>query len=163
MSSYSMFLQLQCTPLDRTLFVAVRGLSTVKISVCILVSLRCFTTEYLSGDQIKKTVMGRAYSAYGRRVLVEKPGGRDNLENLGVDGRIILKSISEKWEGGFDWIDQAQDRDRRRAVVNVVKKVRGIPSYGSLFSMESLISTADVKLFKMVTVTSLRKIHVAGK
>jgi hypothetical protein len=42
----------------------------------------------------------------------------NNLKDPGVDGRIILKWIFEKWLGGIDWIDLAQDRDRRRAVVN---------------------------------------------
>jgi hypothetical protein len=28
----------------------------------------------------------------------------------GVDGRIILKWIFEKWDVGMDWIDLAQDR-----------------------------------------------------
>jgi hypothetical protein len=45
-----------------------------------------------------------------------------DLEDLGLDGRIILK-----WdmEGGIvDWIDVAQIRDRWRAVVNVVMNFR---------------------------------------
>ena len=33
------------------------------------------------------------------------------MENLGVDGRIILKWIFKKQEGGVDWINLAQDRD----------------------------------------------------
>jgi hypothetical protein len=46
---------------------------------------------------------------------------------LGVDGRIILKWIFERlggWEGGIDWIDLAQDRDRWRAVVIAVMNLR---------------------------------------
>jgi hypothetical protein len=42
------------------------------------------------------------------------------LEDPGVDGRIVLKWIFKKWDGGMDWIDLAQDRDRWRAVVNAV-------------------------------------------
>jgi hypothetical protein len=36
----------------------------------------------------------------------------DRLEDPGVDGRIILKLIFKKWNGGMVWIDVAQDRDR---------------------------------------------------
>jgi hypothetical protein len=44
----------------------------------------------------------------------------DYLKDRGVDGRIILKWIFEKWDGGMDWICLTQDRDRWRAVVNAV-------------------------------------------
>ena len=33
------------------------------------------------------------------------------MEGPGVDGRIILKWILEKWKGSIDWIDLAKDRD----------------------------------------------------
>jgi hypothetical protein len=42
----------------------------------------------------------------------------DHSEDRGVDGRIILKWILEKW--GMDWIDLVLDRDRWRAVVNTL-------------------------------------------
>jgi hypothetical protein len=48
----------------------------------------------------------------------------DHLEDLGVDGRIILKWILEKLDVNMDWIDLAQDRDRWRAVVNAVMNLR---------------------------------------
>jgi hypothetical protein len=48
----------------------------------------------------------------------------DHFEEPGLDGRIILKCISEKWDRGLDWIDLAQDRDRWRAVVNAVMNLR---------------------------------------
>jgi len=47
-----------------------------------------------------------------------------HLENPGGDGRIILRCIIRKWDGGRDWIDLAQDRDRRRALVNGVINLR---------------------------------------
>jgi hypothetical protein len=48
---------------------------------------------------------------------------KDNLEESGVDGR-ILRWIFKKWDGGMDWIDLDQDRDRWRALVNVVMNLR---------------------------------------
>jgi hypothetical protein len=48
----------------------------------------------------------------------------DHLEETGVDGRIILKRIFKKWDGGMDWIELAQDRDRWRALVNAVMNLR---------------------------------------
>ena len=37
---------------------------------------------------------------------------RDHLEDPVVDGRLILRWIFRKLDGGTDWIDLAQDRDR---------------------------------------------------
>ena len=48
---------------------------------------------------------------------------RDHFEELGVDGRIKLKFIFKKWNGGMDWIDLTQDRERHRAFVNSVMKL----------------------------------------
>ena len=42
----------------------------------------------------------------------------DNLENLGLDVRIILKWIFKNWDGGMDWIDLAKDRDSWWTLVN---------------------------------------------
>ena len=49
---------------------------------------------------------------------------RDHLEDPGVDGRIILRWIFEKWDGGMNWINLVQNRGRRRGVVNAVMKPR---------------------------------------
>jgi hypothetical protein len=43
------------------------------------------------------------------------------LEDLGVDGRIILRWIFRKWERV---VGLAQDRDRWRALVNTVMNLR---------------------------------------
>jgi hypothetical protein len=48
--------------------------------------------------------MGKRIDSY--RVLVGKPDGKNNLEDLRVHGRIILKWIFKKWVGGvMDCID----------------------------------------------------------
>jgi len=48
---------------------------------------------------------------------------RDHLGEPGVDGR-ILRWIFRKWDGGMDWIELAQDRDRWRALVSTVMNLR---------------------------------------
>jgi hypothetical protein len=54
--------------------------------------------------------MGR--SLCRERVLVGHLKEGDHLADPGVDGKIILKWILEKWVGGMDWIDLAQDGKR---------------------------------------------------
>jgi hypothetical protein len=49
---------------------------------------------------------------------------RGHLKDQGIDGRIILKWIFKKWDGGMDWIALAQDMDRWRALVNAVMNLR---------------------------------------
>jgi hypothetical protein len=46
------------------------------------------------------------------RVLVERPKGKKHLEDVGVEGRIMLKWICKKQDEGIDWIFLAQGRDR---------------------------------------------------
>ena len=54
------------------------------------------------------------------------------MEDLGVVERIILKWVFKNWDGGMDWINLAQERDRWWALVIrvmtlvVSKKMRGI-------------------------------------
>jgi hypothetical protein len=54
--------------------------------------------------------MGEMRAAY--RILVGRPEGRHHVVDPGINGRIILKWIFKKWDGGLDWIELAQDRDR---------------------------------------------------
>jgi hypothetical protein len=48
---------------------------------------------------------------------------RNHLEDLSVDGRIILKYTFKKREGGRDWIDPFQYTVRWRALVKAVTNV----------------------------------------
>jgi hypothetical protein len=57
-----------------------------------------------------------------------------HLEDSGVDRRIILKWILEKWDGSMYWIDLAQDRDRWRAVVKAVMNLRVSKNAGNFLT-----------------------------
>jgi hypothetical protein len=50
----------------------------------------------------------------------------DHLEDLGVEGRLILKWIFKQWGGmgRMDWIHLEQNRDRWQALVNAVTNIR---------------------------------------
>ena len=66
---------------------------------------------------------------------------RDHLEDLGVDGRIILKYIFKKWEGDMDWIQPAQYRDRWMAVVNAVIDLSFPQNAGNVLTREDLFAS----------------------
>jgi hypothetical protein len=73
--------------------------------------------------------MAGACSTYGERrgvyrVLVGKPEEKKPLERTELNGRIILRGIFRKWDGGMDWIDHTQDRDRWRTHVNTEMNLR---------------------------------------
>jgi hypothetical protein len=58
------------------------------------------------------------------RFLWGNLGERDQLEDPEVESMIILKWIFRKWDGCMDWIDLAQERDRLRALLNAIMKLR---------------------------------------
>ena len=49
---------------------------------------------------------------------------RDHMEDPVTDGRIILKWIFRKQDGGMDWIDLARNSERWWALVNAVMNLR---------------------------------------
>jgi hypothetical protein len=55
-----------------------------------------------------RTGRGEDYTAF----CLGKNEEIDHLEDPGADGRIIFRWIFKKWDGGMNWIDLAQDRDR---------------------------------------------------
>jgi hypothetical protein len=64
--------------------------------------------------------MGERRGAY--RVLVGNLRERDNLEETGVEGRIM--DLQEVGCGGMDWIDQAHDMDRWRALADAATNLQ---------------------------------------
>jgi hypothetical protein len=67
--------------------------------------------------------IGETRGAY--RALVEKSEGRGPLDRPKCRWEDNIKiDLREVGGGGADWIDMAQDRNRRRAVVNTVMNFR---------------------------------------
>ena len=81
------------------------------------------------GDQIEKKIDGRECSMCGGEewCIVFWWGNlkeKEHLEEPGVDGRVILRWIFKKWDGGIECIYLAQDRGRWRALVDAAMKLR---------------------------------------
>ena len=49
---------------------------------------------------------------------------RDQWEDVGIDGNLILKQVFEKWDGGTNWLDLAQATERWRALEIAVMNLR---------------------------------------
>jgi len=88
-----------------------------------------YLTKYCSGDQIQKTELGGACSAYGEKErciqgLVGKPKGKRALGKPRRRWDDIKMDLKEVGCRGMHWTDLAEDRDRWRAVVNAVMILR---------------------------------------
>jgi hypothetical protein len=51
--------------------------------------------------------------AHAQKILVGKPSEKKHLENVGVDGKIMLKQILKKVDVSVDWIQLDPDRVQR--------------------------------------------------
>ena len=46
------------------------------------------------------------------------------MEDVGVDGKIILIRVFKKWDRGMNWFYLVQNRNMWRALVNAVMNLR---------------------------------------
>jgi hypothetical protein len=87
-------------------------------------------TKYYSGDQIKKSEMGRACGKYGghEKCIHGLTGRPERKRPLGRPKRRrednIKMDLQEVGWRSMDWVDQAQDRGRWQSLVNAVKNLR---------------------------------------
>jgi hypothetical protein len=97
-------------------------------------------TKYHSSEQVKNTEISRACGTHRgeERCIQDFSGGNlsegNHLKDRRVEERIILKWMLEKWDGSKDWVDLAQDMDRRRALVYAVMNFRVPQNTGTLLS-----------------------------
>ena len=71
---------------------------------------------------------------------------RDHMEDPGVDGRIILRRIFRKCDGGMDMIVMAQDRDRWRTFVNAVMNLQVSYNAGNFLTTREPVSLSGETL-----------------
>jgi len=75
----------------------------------------------------------------------------DHLEDPGVDGRKILRWIFRKWNGGMDWIDLVQVRDRWRTLVNAIMNLWLPENVGNFLTSWEPVSFSRITLLHGVS------------
>ena len=75
---------------------------------------------------------------------------RDHLQDPGVDGRIMLRWIFKKLDGGMDWIDLAKDWDTWRAIVKAVMNLRVPQNVGNFLTSCEPVSFSRRTLLRAI-------------
>jgi hypothetical protein len=78
--------------------------------------IRSINEKYELDGHVARTERGNVHKKIWGESLSEK----EHLEDRNIDGRTILSWIFRKRVRGEDWINLAQYRDRRRAIVNTI-------------------------------------------
>jgi len=60
---------------------------------------------------------------------------REDLKDIGINGRIMLKRIVQLDGGGMDWTDLAQDMERWQTLVMAVMNLRVPKKCGEFLDM----------------------------
>ena len=63
------------------------------------------------------------------------------MEDPGEDGRIIVKWIFMKWDGDMGWIEVAQNKDKWRALMKAIIKMRGRKMRGNTWLADNLLTS----------------------
>jgi hypothetical protein len=79
-----------------------------------------FHNFYSSPNNIRQNKSRMVEERKVYRVSVESPKERDHSEDRDVDGRMRSEWILGRLAEGVEWIQVAQDRDRRRPLINTV-------------------------------------------
>ena len=87
-----------------------------------------------SGDKIKTNVARMGDRRVACRVGYGNVRERDHLEDVGIDGMLIVKCFLRNRRGDLEWIGVAHDRDRWCALVNAEMNIQVPQCDGNLLT-----------------------------